>query len=180
MANLNPTLPGYLQSPREEYLYNTHNPNLYTSQAQIGDITASLFGNKKELSQYKIDLILGDISARDRIRYDNLRSLYDDLLKIDNWRLKRDFPFNYATDKIWTDLNKMELQIRDQIRKELKDAAKDTAFPSKDLREGLLESKINEQKSKMLDGLEIGLDSPQHYQGDLHDRHETNIYKTYL
>ena len=69
----------------------------------------------------------------------------------------------------------MELQLRSELRRELKDAAKDTAFPSKDLRESLLESKIQEQKSKMLDdmgGLEIGLDSPQQYQeGDLHNRH---------
>ena len=143
---------------------------------QIGDF----FGQKKELSQDKIGLILGEISARDRIRYDNLKSLYDDLLRIDCWRLKRPYPQNYSTDKTWTDLNKMELQLRDQIRRELKDAAKDTAFPAKDLREGLLEFKLQDKKSEMMNqfdgvnqnemgGLEIELDSSQKEQkGDIH------------
>ncbi len=78
----------------------------------------------------------------------------------------------------------MELQIRDQIRRELKDAAKDTAFPAKDLREGLLEFKLQNQKSQMMmdmndvndvnqiGGLEkeIGPDGPQEQTGDLNYR----------
>jgi len=48
----------------------------------------------------------------------------------------------------------MELQIRDQIRRELKDFAKDIAFPAKDLRESLLEFKLQNQKANMMGGLD--------------------------
>lgn len=182
--------------PGVHYL-RAYNPSTsHPVQAQKDSGISDFFGQKRELSQYKISLILDEISGRDGIRSDNLKSLYDDLLMIHNWRFQRPFPFNYATDKTWTDLNKMELQVRDQIRRELKDAARDTAFNIKDLREGLLEDRVTEQKSAMLNqfqdlkptesgannygyrdmgGLEMGLDSPQQNQeGDLYNSLSTN------
>lgn len=186
----------YSSPHKEAYLYQNYLPDLtgaslhplpgldylraykpsanHPVQAQKDGGISDFFGQKRELSQYKTDLILGEISGRESLLHSNLKRIYDDLLLIFNWRHCRPFPFNYATDKTWTDLNKMELQLRSELRRELKDAAKDTAFPSKDLRESLLESKLQEQKSRMLDdmgGLEIGLDSPQqHQEGDLHNR----------
>jgi len=161
------------QAMAEAFMQNTLKP---PNSADSDDF----FQQKKELSEDKIGLILSEINLRDRLKYDNLGRLYDDLLRIDNWRLTPPFPQNYATDKTWTDLNKMELQIRDQIRRELKDAAKDTAFPAKDLREGLLEFKLQDQKSQMMmdmnqmdiGGLEneIGPDGPQKQTGDLNYR----------
>ncbi|MFC1829022.1 hypothetical protein ACFL0O_05365 [Thermodesulfobacteriota bacterium] len=126
------------------------------------------FKQKVNLSSDRIGLVLGEITQRDNLKYDNLKRLYDDLLKVDNWRLERPYPFNYAKDKTWTDLNKMELQLRDQIRRELKDSVKDTSFPQKDLRESLLEFKVQNQKSQMLEGgLEMELDSShQEQKGD--------------
>ncbi len=36
-------------------------------------------------------------------------------------------------DQIWSDLNKSELQVREQIRRELKDSAKDLSFPKHEI-----------------------------------------------
>ncbi len=85
--------------------------------------------------------------------------LYEDLLKINNWRLERPFPDYYSKDRIWADLNRSELQIREQIRREMKDSARDMSFPQKDLRESLLEFKLQTHKNRLLEGdLEMGLD----------------------
>ena len=94
---------------------------------------------------------MSEIKDRDSLLKDNIARLYDDLLRVQNWRLERPFPHCYATDRTWTDLNKMELNLRDQIRRELKDAAKDGAFARKDLRETLIEFKQQQQKANMLD-----------------------------
>lgn len=127
-----------------------------------------LFKQKVDASSDRVGLILGEISERDRLKSDNLTRLYDDLLRVDNWRLERPYPLSYAKDRTWTDLNKMELQLRDQIRRELKDSVRDTSFPQKDLRESLLEFKLQNQKSQMIEGgLEMELDSSQQLnQGD--------------
>lgn len=134
--------------------------------ASLGSNFDDFFKQKVNLSEDRIGLILGEIGGRDSLKYDNLRSLYDDLLRVDNWRLERPFPDNYKKDKTWLDLNKMELQIHDQIRRELKDSARDIAFPNKDLREGLLEFKLQSQKqSQMVEGgLEMELDSSNNQQ----------------
>lgn len=119
-------------------------------------------GQKVELSEDKTRLILADITERNNLAYDNLRSLYDDLLRVQNWRMQVQYPQCYARDKTWGDLNKMELDIRDKIRRERKDTSKDIAFNSRDLREGLLEFKVNQRKGQMLDDsldLESALDS---------------------
>jgi hypothetical protein len=109
------------------------------------------FQQKIELSDDRINLVLSEMRSRDQLKYDNLNRLYDDLFRVSQWRVEIPFPQNYAKDKTWSDLNKSELQIRDQIRRELKDSAKDMAFPQKDLRESLLEFKLQSQKSKMMD-----------------------------
>jgi hypothetical protein len=106
---------------------------------------------KIELSDDRVKLILNEIMFRDRLRYENLNRLYEDLFRVDQWRAEISFPQNYLKDRTWSDLNRMELQLREQIRRETKDFAKDTAFPTKDLREGLLEFKLQNQKSKMME-----------------------------
>ena len=118
------------------------------------------FTHKKELAEDKVNLVMDEIDLREGLKCDNLTLLYEDLLRIDNWRLERPFPENYNIDRIWSDLNRSELQIREQIRREMKDSARDTAFPQKDLRESLLEFKVQNQKNQMMEGdLEMGLDS---------------------
>ena len=120
-----------------------------------------LFAQKLELTENKTALIIDEIKAREGIKYDNLKRLYKDLNRVENWRLDRPFPDNYLRDKTWSDLNKMELSLHDQIRRELKDATKDIAYPTKDLRESLLEFKLQNQKANMLkdDSLELMVES---------------------
>jgi hypothetical protein len=175
----------YIQKPEEAKLKTVPEmkyaiPDCVSEKAQYGmvetlekafmdDVSSSneevdfedIFNQKVELSQDRISLITGEIMQRDWLRYENLKRLYDDLLRIENWRLKRTWPQNYATDKLWSDMNRMELDIRKQIRQELNIASKDMTFPRKDLREGLLEFKLQNQKKKMVEsGLEMELDSP--------------------
>lgn len=123
--------------------------NVRNSQAKP-DIE-DFFQQKIELSDDRVKLILSEILSRDRLRYENLNRLYEDLFRVDQWRAEIPFPQNYLKDRAWSDLNRMELQIREQIRRETKDFARDAAFPTKDLREGLLEFKLQNQKSKMVD-----------------------------
>jgi len=161
--------------------YNLHNNTPYTTAETMADVFMEsvrssqnivdfedIFKQKVNLSQDTINLVLSEISGRDRLKSDNLKQLYDDLLKIDNWRLERPFPENYKKDNLWNDMNKMHLQIREQIRREMKDFARDTSFPQKDLRNSLLEHKLQNQKSQMIEsGLEMELDSSdQHKPGD--------------
>ena len=117
------------------------------------------FTQKKELSEDRVNLIMGEIHGRETLKNDNLGRLYGDLLRVSNWRLERPLPEYYKKDKIWSDLNKIELQIRDQIRRELKDAARDTSFPQKDLRESLIDFKLQSQKAQIMEGgLEMSLE----------------------
>ena len=128
------------------------------------------FNQKKELSEDRVNLVLEEITGRERLREENLSGLYEDLLRINNWRLERGIHQYYQKDRTWSDFNKMELQIRDQIRRELKECARDTSFPQKDLRESLLDFKQQTRKSQMMEeGLDIGLEGPNNTQkGDLY------------
>ena len=126
------------------------------------------FNQKKELSEDKVNLVLEEITGRERLREENVSDLYQDLMRINNWRLERPIDQYYQRDTAWSDLNKMELQIRDQIRRELKDCARDTSFPQKDLRESLLDFKQQTQKAQMMaEGLEMSLEgSDKHEEGE--------------
>ncbi|MBW1781251.1 MAG: hypothetical protein JRL30_10980 [Deltaproteobacteria bacterium] len=128
------------------------------------------FNQKKELSEDKVNLVLEEITGRERLREENLSGLYEDLLRINNWRLERGIHQYYQKDRTWSDFNKMELQIRDQIRRELKECVRDTSFPQKDLRESLLDFKQQTRKSQMIEeGIDIGLEGPNNTQeGDLY------------
>jgi len=128
------------------------------NQENVGGFD-DFFKQKIELSEDKVNLILSDIYRREALRKSNLLMLYEDLLKINNWRLERPFPDYYSKDRIWSDFNRSELQIREQIRREMKDTARDLAFPQKDLRESLLEFKLQTHKNRLLEGdLEMELD----------------------
>jgi len=135
-----------------------------------------IFQQKLETSKDGIDLILYEIQERERLMYENINVLYEDLFKIDQWRAQRPFPDNYRKDKIWSDLNRMELNIKEQLRRELKDTAKHTSFSLKDLRNSLLGYKKQKLKSNMmqetmdLEGLEEKLDPANvyKYSGDIY------------
>jgi len=146
--------------------------NVRNSQAK-SDIE-NIFQQKVELSDDRVKLILSEIISRERLRYENLNRLYEDLFRVDQWRAEIPFPQNYLKDRAWSDLNRMELQIREQIRRETKDFARDTAFPTKDLREeGLLEFKLQHGKSKMMDlgGLDDAIEPVGSYKYTERDMH---------
>ncbi len=120
---------------------------------------------KKELSEDRVNLVLEEITGRERLREENVLDLYQDLMRVDNWRLEIPFDQYYQKDRTWSDLNKMELQIRDQIRRELKDCARDTSFPQKELRESLLYFKQKTQKARIMEGgLEMSLEGSDKYE----------------
>ncbi|MBC8395039.1 MAG: hypothetical protein H8E17_21020 [Deltaproteobacteria bacterium] len=145
----------------------------FMKQAEIPGTTSyldDLFNQKKELAEDKVNLVLEEITGRERLREENLSDLYQDLMRINNWRLEMPFDQYYQKDRTWSDLNKMELQIRDQIRRELKDCARDTSFPQKELRESLLYFKQKTQKARIMEGgLEMSLEGSDKYEkGDQH------------
>ena len=115
------------------------------------------FKQKVEHSQDRVDLILGEITGREQLKSDNLIRLYDDLLRVDQFRAQIPFPQKYQKDNAWSGLNDQELRLREQIRRELKESAKDLSFPNKDMRESLLEFKLRNAKSHMMKG--VGLDA---------------------
>ena len=150
----NPIIENHHQKAASAFMENAN------SKKNAGGVD-DFFKQKIELNEDKVNLILEDIYRRDALRKSNLLMLYEDLLKIENWRLERPFPDFYSKDKIWSDLNRSELQIREQIRREMKDAVRDISFPEKDLRESLLEFKLQTHKNSLLEGdLEMGLEAP--------------------
>ena len=145
----------------------------FMKQAEIPGTTSyldDLFNQKKELAEDKVNLVLEEITGRERLREENVSDLYQDLMRINNWRLEMPFDQYYQKDRTWSDLNKMELQIRDQIRRELKDCARDTSFPQKELRESLLYFKQKTQKARIMEGgLEMSLEGSDKYEkGEQH------------
>ncbi len=69
------------------------------------------FNQKKELSEDRVNLVLEEITGRERLREENLSDLYQDLMRINNWRLERPIDQYYQKGRTWLDLNKMEFQI---------------------------------------------------------------------
>ena len=152
-----PTLPSSSPSPHQDRgaateaalsLMEESMPIESTTEDDLFDF----FGQKNELARDTANLIAATIQERFRLRNDNIAQLYDDLLKIDNWRLERPFPENYFKDKLWMDFNKLELKIHEQIRREQQDTLRDTAFAKKDLRESALEWKKLQQKQAIFAG----------------------------
>jgi len=55
---------------------------------------------------------------------------------LDNWRLQRN-PTGHLRYTLWHDMNRREMEIRKQIRREMIESERDTAFPEKNLRDSL-------------------------------------------
>jgi hypothetical protein len=148
LGNVNFNRNGHLNTNPDSPFERTYTFLSKTDSADYGD---DFFKQKLDLTKDRKDLILSEIRNRDRLLYENLKGLYDDLLMLDNWRLAHD-PTGYIHDQTWQRHNEMELNIRQQIRREMTDSMRDTAFPEKDLRESLLEFKVQKTKSDMLGG----------------------------
>lgn len=145
-----------------------------------GDDLDQLFYQKLDISKDRSELIQTGLTNRAGLNQYNLSRLYEDLFRISRWRAEVPFPQNYLADRTWMELNKMELDIRSQIRAELNHTAKDLQFMEKDLRESLLEYKIAHQKSRLFNledvaqGIESGGMAPEaaypETTGDLYPR----------
>jgi len=109
-----------------------------------------IFQQKLTLTEDRTYMIINDIMEKETLHKSNLARLYDDLFTVSKWRKQRPHPEKYFKDKTWMEFNKMELLIRDQIRRELKDSSKALSFDQKDLRDSLLEFKKQSQKNQIM------------------------------
>ena len=105
----------------------------------------------------KIDLIIDDLGRRERIKYDNLCRIHDDLMNVYQAKVSLDPSHIYTKSQAWRDLFKHELNLKQQIRSELRDMYRDTQRASEQLRDSLLEYKIQSQKMRMF-SIEDALD----------------------
>lgn len=97
----------------------------------------------------RIDLILDELSKRERVTRDNLYSIYDDLMNVYQAQVQLDPSHFYTKSQPWRDLFNQELNLKSQIRNEIRDMYRDTQRAGEGLRESLLEYKIQSQKMKM-------------------------------
>jgi hypothetical protein len=97
----------------------------------------------------KIDLIIDELGRRDKIKYDNLCRIQSDLLDVYQAKVGLDPSHFYTKSQPWRDLFSQELNLKQQIRSELRDMYRDTQRASEQLRDSLLEHKIQSQKMKM-------------------------------
>lgn len=97
----------------------------------------------------KVDLVLEELLRREKVKYKNLMKIYGDLLDVYQAKIELDPSHFYTKSKAWLDLFGQELNLKKQIRSELRDMYKDTLQASKELRESLLEYKVQAQKYKL-------------------------------
>jgi len=148
--------------------------NTLTAQSEAVS-SDDFLGMKVDMAKDKISLITGQINARRGLSYDIIGRIYDDLFLVEKLRTGLPFPDKYQCGKPWSDLNSFELQLKSEIRRELRESSKDTAFPEKDLRDSVLDFKVQKSKSDMLKGgLDeiMELDSSYQQQGDTHPPEE--------
>jgi len=116
---------------------------------ETGTDTADFPAIKKAKYRDKVDLVLDELSRREHIKYDNLMRIYGDLLDVYCAKVQLDPTHFYTKSKAWLDLFNQELNLKKQIRSELRDMYKDTTTASKELRESLLEYKVQAQNYKL-------------------------------
>lgn len=118
--------------------------------ANMGGID-ELFSLKVEQAYERVKLILGELVVRKNLAKRNLELINRDLSRVNNWRLEIPCPKTYYKDKEWMDLNKMEMQLRQEIRQERIALFRDTSMNLRDFREALLEHRLQEKRSEMFD-----------------------------
>ena len=149
-----------LYQPGQQYTPSETLACSFMDAAKSADVSMDIddiFKTKIGHSEDRIDLILGQLKERDRLKYDNLARIYDDLFRVDQFRAEIPHPQNYLKDSAWSGLNDNELKLREQIRRELTSSSQDMAFLSNDLRNSLLEFKLQNSKQAMFeDSVNIG------------------------
>jgi hypothetical protein len=105
-----------------------------------------IFGLKKESARTKISLILGWLRERRHTFRQNLRNCYASLLRIGNLRIQLPFDKTYYKGREWSDLNKMELQVIEQINRERSELFRDCSPFVRDLIQALCEYQAEKSK----------------------------------
>jgi hypothetical protein len=148
-----------LYQPVQHYTPSETVAYSFMDAAKSADVSMDIddiFKTKIGHSEDRIDLILGQLKERDRLKYDNLQRIYDDLFRVDQFRAEIPHPQNYLKDNTWSGLNDSELKLREQIRRELTSSSQDMAFLSNDLRNSLLEFKLQNSKQAMFEDSDVG------------------------
>lgn len=189
------TIPDYsllsLYAPKQTYTPSENVAYSFMEGAKMqpsGTGIDDMFRTKIVLSEDRINLLLGQLKECERLKNDNLKRIYDDLLRVDQFRAQINFPQSYMRDKAWSGLNDSELKLREQLRRELSQASHDMGFLSSTLRDSLLEFKLQNVKESQLSSIDIGgtLDeiiepggSYKPNPGDLHEIQDHQQYDQY-
>ena len=139
--------------PTETYKIASYTPfksaldilNEPPGRVPIDDFMALKVGRYRD----KVDLILDELGRRERVKVDNLDRIYNDLLNVYEAKIQLDSSHFYTKSQPWRDLFNQELNLKVQIRSELRDMYRDTQRASEQLRDSLLEHKIQGQKMRM-------------------------------
>ena len=125
---------------RYEFLKDAEN-----GESDCDDFLKIRTGNFRD----QVDLILDELSRRERLTYQNLQSLHSDLMDVYQAKVQLDNTHFYTQSRQWQGVWNHELDIKKQIRNELKELYKDTSRASESLRRSLLEYKMQNQKYRL-------------------------------
>ena len=138
----------------DPYMHAVQSADHYLRGIEDEDESTSiddLFTFKIAQSRERARLILGDVYRRKKVNERIIESLTHDLVRINNWRLEIPFPKNYYKDQTWLDLNKMEMQIRNEIRAEKSNLFRDTAPLMQELRDALMVNLAEQKNAEAFD-----------------------------
>ena len=122
-----------------------------SSDSDQGIEDMNIMARSAELERDRASLIIDRIEQIGTHTYTNLASLYDDLLAISQMKLERPFPDYLQKDKMWLDLQKMELEIKRQIRTECTQFYRLADRSVSGLHESLINLKERQGKASMLE-----------------------------
>jgi hypothetical protein len=115
------------------------------------DPNKDIFSLKSDQAAERIQLIKGDMRITNHVTEQNLKSLYQELLMLGTWEMQLPFEKVYSKERTWLDLKKMVLDVRKQIREEIRSSARDTAMLRKELRDAILEHRLETKQMRLMD-----------------------------
>ncbi len=122
-----------------------------SSGSEQGIEDMNIMARSAELERDRASLIIDRIEQISRHTYENLASLYNDLLSISQMKIERPFPDYLQKDKMWLDLQKMELELKRQIRSECSQFYRLAERSVSSLQESLINLKEKQGKASMLE-----------------------------
>lgn len=119
-------------------------------EASIQGCEFDFVGAKTDRAKDRIGLILESIADQEMVKYQNLTSLYRDLLTVDKLIAERPILPHYQDDQAFFRLNENKLKLYDGIRKQLSDTAKANSFMTKELIDALLDHRKQTGKAQVM------------------------------